>query len=91
MLVITRKLTESLVIGENIRITVLEVGKDRVRLGIDAPKNIKIVREELFDTERQNLEAASPLSKTALEHFLREQPSHKAPIPEQKPDDIKHD
>lgn len=58
MLVITRKTDEGLVIGDNIRITVAEIGKDRVKLGIEAPGNIKIIRNELYYTEKFNVQAA---------------------------------
>jgi carbon storage regulator len=47
MLVLTRKLDESIVIGEHITVTILKVHGDRVRLGIEAPKEIPIKREEL--------------------------------------------
>ena len=44
MLVVTRKADESLSIADNIEITVLEISKDRVKLGIAAPKDVKIIR-----------------------------------------------
>lgn len=59
MLVITRKTDEGLMIGDNIRITVSEIGKDRVKLGIEAPDTVKIIRNELYETERINMQAAS--------------------------------
>ena len=58
MLVISRKIDEGVIIGDNIKITIIEVNRDRVRLGIDAPQNIKIVRNELYDTEKFNIQAA---------------------------------
>lgn len=58
MLVITRKENESFLIGDNIKITVVEVSKDRVRIGIDAPKDIKVMRSELYDTEKLNVQAS---------------------------------
>lgn len=58
MLVITRKKDEGFFVGENIKITVVEISKDRVKIGIDAPNNVKIVRNELYDTERFNMQAA---------------------------------
>lgn len=48
MLVLSRKKDESIVINENIVITVLEIRGDKVRLGIQADKNIPIARSELF-------------------------------------------
>ena len=41
MLVVTRKSDESLIISDNIEITVLEISKDRVKIGISAPKDVK--------------------------------------------------
>ena len=48
MLVLTRKLGERIVIGKHITVTVLEVQGNRIRLGIEAPKEIPIKREELI-------------------------------------------
>ena len=70
MLVITRKIGEGIILAEDTKITILEVGKDRVRIGIDAPKDVKIVREELFDTEKQNVVAANALPKSVMEQPL---------------------
>ena len=47
MLVLTRKLMEKLVIGDNICITVVRIEGGQVRLGIDAPPDIRIIRSEL--------------------------------------------
>jgi carbon storage regulator len=47
MLVLTRKVNESLLIGEDIVITVVEIKGDKVRLGIEAPKEIPIARSEI--------------------------------------------
>ena len=49
MLVLTRKLDESIIIGENIEIKVLEVRGEQVRLGIIAPRSITVHRKELYD------------------------------------------
>jgi carbon storage regulator len=48
MLILTRKLGESLRIGDNVTITVLGVNGNQVRLGIDAPKSVEVHREEVF-------------------------------------------
>lgn len=63
MLVISRKAGESIVISENIRITVVSLGSDKVALGIEAPKDIKVVRKELMDT----IEANKASDVTAVE------------------------
>ncbi|MDE6961035.1 MAG: carbon storage regulator CsrA, partial [Lachnospiraceae bacterium] len=51
MLILRRKKNESLLIGDNIRITIIECAGDGVRLAIDAPKQISILREELSEAE----------------------------------------
>lgn len=72
MLVVTRKTDESLIIADNIEITVLEVSRDRVKIGISAPKDIKIVRNELIDTQNVNKDSGSSkeLNKNAMEALL---------------------
>lgn len=60
MLILRRKKNESLLIGKDIRITVIECAADGVRLAIDAPKQISILREELSEAEQTNKTALSP-------------------------------
>jgi carbon storage regulator len=47
MLVLSRKYGERILIGENISVTVVRIGPNTVRLGIKAPRDLKIIREEL--------------------------------------------
>ena len=49
MLIITRKTGESLLIGTNVTVTVLGVKGNQVRIGVDAPKDVGVVREEITD------------------------------------------
>ncbi len=59
MLVLTRKKGEGILIGEDIRIEIVEIKGGSVRIGLEAPKGKKIYRQELFDKIRQeNREAA---------------------------------
>jgi carbon storage regulator len=58
MLVLSRKKDEGVVIGENIKLNVVEIANDRVKLGIDAPGDVRIVRGELYYTEKFNIQAA---------------------------------
>ena len=60
MLILRRKKNESLLIGENIRITNIDCAGDGVRLAIDAPKQISILREELSEAEQTNKTSLSP-------------------------------
>jgi carbon storage regulator len=52
MLVLSRKLNETIVINGNIRVTVVGLRGNQVRLGIEAPDSIAIFRQELFDRSR---------------------------------------
>lgn len=61
MLVLSRRLGESVVIGDDVTITILEVRGDVVRVGIDAPRSVKVQRAELLaEVEDTNRAAASP-------------------------------
>ncbi|MBE6880453.1 MAG: carbon storage regulator CsrA [Ruminococcaceae bacterium] len=70
MLVVTRKTDESLTISDNIEITVLEITKDRVKIGISAPKDVKIIRNELKDAQDMNKQSSAALPKAAMEALL---------------------
>lgn len=59
MLVLSRKLDESIVIGDGIVVKVISVDKGVVKLGIDAPKNLSIVRSELLEDVKESNRAAS--------------------------------
>ncbi len=59
MLVITRKINEGIVIGDNIELMIVDITGDKVKLGINAPREIRVVRNELLQTEQTNKEAAS--------------------------------
>lgn len=48
MLVLTRRRNESIIINDDIEITILEVQNDQVRIGINAPKDVSIYRKELY-------------------------------------------
>lgn len=69
MLVLTRKQNESIVINDVVKVTVIEIRGDKVRLGIDAPREIQVHRQEVYelihgkrpDALRQMPPAASPV------------------------------
>ena len=61
MLVLTRRAGESLMVGDDVVVTVLDVRGDVVRIGIKAPRSIQVHREEVYrELQRANREAASP-------------------------------
>lgn len=69
MLVVTRKPDESITISDNIEITVLEISKDKVKIGISAPKEVKVFRSELKLLQQTNEQAANA-SGAAIKHLL---------------------
>lgn len=70
MLVLTRKPDQTINIGEDIRIKILEIGNGYVKLGIDAPREMPIYREELYEKLKQlNLESAR-MDIERLKNFL---------------------
>lgn len=74
MLVLTRHPGESVMVGDDVVITVLEVRGDVVRVGIEAPRSIRVHREEVYrELQRANREAASPsdIAVRALSRALK--------------------
>jgi carbon storage regulator len=72
MLVLTRKVGERILIGDDIVITVLDSRGDGVRIGIDAPRGVKIQREEVVKAVTEaNVEAAGATSAADAEARLR--------------------
>lgn len=67
MLVLSRKKNESIIVDDNIVITVVEVRGDKVRLGIEAPKEIPIHRSEIYDAIQKQALAEKNDEKTEVE------------------------
>lgn len=68
MLVLTRKISESIKIGDEITITVIEINPTHIKLGIDAPPSLKIYRKELYDKIKFENILASAVS---IDEFIR--------------------
>jgi len=64
MLVLSRKKNESIIINDHITITVVEIRGDKVRLGIDAPKDVSVHRREVYDAiqGQKAREGAAPVA-----------------------------
>ncbi|WP_418791020.1 carbon storage regulator CsrA [Phosphitispora sp. TUW77] len=80
MLALTRKSGQSIIIDDNIEITVVEIKGDQVRLGISAPRTVKILRKEIFDEiKAENMTAAvvSQIPKDNLEIQVQNMPVNK--------------
>jgi carbon storage regulator len=67
MLVLTRRSNQSIVIGTDVVITVLEIHGDSVRIGVDAPRSIQVHRSEVFEAVQEANRAAASQGKPALE------------------------
>lgn len=78
MLVLTRNAGESLVIGDSIEIRIIEIQGDKVKIGIDAPKDVMILRSELIDEARSaNFDAASSdIDLGSIENAIKNDPSN---------------
>jgi carbon storage regulator len=74
MLILSRKADESILLGEDIRIKVISTDKGIVKLGIDAPSHVSILREELkIAVEHANVEAASKkVDDKVMESFFKQ-------------------
>ena len=85
MLVLSRRVGESLVIGGDIVVTVLDVRSDGVRIGIDAPRDIRVNRAEVLEAVQQaNAEAAAASDDGAVEALRALRPAN-APRPADAP------
>lgn len=71
MLVLTRKTGQKLIIGDTIEVTVLETRGDSVKIGIKAPRDVTVYREEIYEEIRKaNQQATSALAVTDIESLL---------------------
>ena len=73
MLILSRRINEKIVIGDDIVVSVVEVRGDQVKLGIDAPRNVKVFRQEVFNAiqEENKKAAASGLQLPLMDIPLR--------------------
>lgn len=72
MLVLTRKLGESIRIGDNIIVKIVDLDGRHVKLGIEAPKNVSVNREEIYDRiQKENREASKPIDVN-LQNFAQQ-------------------
>jgi carbon storage regulator len=67
MLVLTRRLKESIIIGDDIEISILSIEGDQVKLGISAPKNVDIHRKEIYLSIQQENSSATQTDSSSIE------------------------
>jgi carbon storage regulator len=75
MLILARKVDESIMIGDQIEVSILDIKGDHVKVGITAPQNVKVYRKEVYlAIQRENIEAvkAKPEIMPALSDLLKE-------------------
>lgn len=66
MLILTRKTGQSLVIGNEIVVRILEVSGDNVKIGIEAPRDIAVHRQEVYDSIKEENQAAALVKNNVL-------------------------
>lgn len=71
MLVITRKKGESLMIGDDIEVTITKIEDGSVKIGIKAPKNVNILRKELLEEIQKENEIASNINLKLLKNIRK--------------------
>lgn len=70
MLILQRKKGESLSINDNITVTVMDIGSDWIKLAIDAPKEISVLRSELKEAADENKKASAEVPQNILKEIL---------------------
>jgi len=72
MLVLSRKTNESIIIGENIEILIVDIKGDQVKLGINAPKDVSLYRGEIYDEiQKENKAAAKSMLTDDIQSLLK--------------------
>jgi carbon storage regulator len=84
MLVLSRQRDETIMIGDNIEVTVVDIRGDKVRLGINAPKEISVHRKEVYDAIRRENRAAAQVKPEDLPNIGKVAPKGQQPREEKK-------
>ena len=72
MLALSRKVNESIIIGNDIQVTILEIKGEQIKIGITAPKSVPVYREEVYaQIKEANKEAASDVVQENLKKLFR--------------------
>ena len=69
MLILTRKSGESFFIGDEIEVTVFDIQSDKIRIGINAPEHVRIVRKEIKEIKDENVKASETASKEKIKNL----------------------
>lgn len=71
MLILSRKIGESLVINGNIEVKIVDISGDKIKIGVEAPKEVSVFRSELCRTVEENKQASAAVRPSALKDFLK--------------------
>lgn len=85
MLVLSRQRDETIMIGDDIEVTVVDIRGDKVRLGINAPKEISVHRKEVYDAIRRENRAAAQVKPEDLSGLGKIGSKSQQPLPPQPP------
>lgn len=72
MLILSRKVGESLMIQDDIEIMITEISGDKVKIGIHAPRDVKVIRKELLLTMESNRDAAHGAGENQFRNLMRD-------------------
>lgn len=70
MLILSRKIGESIIINDNIEIIITEVSGDKIKVGINAPREIPVFRKEIIETQKSNKTAVDAVNKTQFSRLV---------------------
>lgn len=76
MLILSRKVDEKICIGEEIVLTVIEMKGDQVKIGVEAPRSVKVFRQEVFSAIQAENKAASHIATQKLDNLNKLLHSH---------------
>lgn len=72
MLALARRVNESIIINDNVEVTILEIKGDQIKIGIDAPKSVPIYRKEIYaQVQNSNIEAAKAAGPEKLAELMK--------------------
>lgn len=72
MLALARKINQSIMIGNDIEVTLLEIKGDQIKIGISAPKNVPIYRKEIFDQiQQENKNAGQEVDVSKIRNLFK--------------------
>ena len=75
MLILTRKVNQKLIINDNIEVVILESYKNAVKIGVNAPNNVQIYREEVYNEIKKSNKQAHHIDIGTIDNIMPKQPN----------------